>query len=50
MGVARIPLLDFSLLHDEVQRVLPSLPAELRDRNALGVTRLFVVLMEGCEE
>ena len=42
MGVARIPLLDFSVLHDEVQRVLPTLPEELRSRNLLGTTRLFV--------
>ena len=40
--MARIPLLDFSVLHDEVQRVLPTLPEELRSRNLLGTTRLFV--------
>ena len=42
MGVARIPLLDFGVLHDEVQRVLPTLPAELRSRDLPGTTRLFV--------
>ena len=50
MGVARIPLLDFSLLHDEMQRILPSLPAELRERNALGTTRLFVLPLRGHKE
>lgn len=42
MGVARIPFLDFDVLHSEVQRVLPSLPPALQQRNRVGATRLYV--------
>lgn len=42
MGVARIPFLDFDVLHNEVQRVFPSLPKELQERNGIGSTRLYV--------
>lgn len=42
MGVARIPFLDFDVLHSEVQRVLPSLPPALQQRNRIGATRLYV--------
>lgn len=41
MGVARVPLLDFDLLHDEVERVRPTLPNELLEREKSGPTRLF---------
>lgn len=46
MGVARIPFLDFDVLHNEVQRVFPSLPKELQERNGIGYTRLYV--SKGC--
>ena len=42
MGVARIPLLDFDLLHNEVERIRPSLSSELLEREQLGTTRLFI--------
>ena len=42
MGVARIPLLDFDLLHSEVERIRPSLSSELVEREKLGMTRLFI--------
>ena len=41
MGVARVPLLDFDLLHREVERVRPTLPTELLEREKSGPTRLF---------
>ena len=42
MGVARLPLLDFNVLHEEVQRILPSLPEHIKNRDCLGMTRLYV--------
>lgn len=41
MGVARVPLLDFDLLHEEVERVRPTLPNELLEREKSGPTRIF---------
>lgn len=41
MGVARIPLLDFDLLHSEVERIRPTLPASLLERDQSGTTCLF---------
>ena len=45
MGVARIPFLDFDVLHSELQRVLPSLPESLQRRNRVGATRLYVAFL-----
>ena len=42
MGVARIPFLDFQLLHDELQREWNALPEQLRRRNRRGENRLYV--------
>ena len=41
MGVARIPLLDFDLLHSEVERIRHTLPAALLERDQSGSTCLF---------
>lgn len=42
MGVARIPLLDFDLLHQEVERIRPTLSPEVLARDEMGTTRLFI--------
>lgn len=42
MGVARLPLLDFNVLHEEVQRVLPTLPEHIKNRDCPGVVRHYV--------
>lgn len=42
MGVARLPLLDFNVLHEEVQRVLPTLPDHIKNRDCPGIVRHYV--------
>ena len=42
MGFARLPLLDFNVLHEEVERILPSLPESIKNRNCTGSVRLYV--------
>ena len=41
MGVARIPLLDFDLLHSEVERIRHTLPTTLLERDQDGDTCIF---------
>ena len=42
MGVARLPHIDFAVLHDEVEKIFPSLPDHIKSRNDPGFVRLYV--------
>ena len=48
MGVARLPHIDFSVLHEEVERIFPSLPDHIKNRNNTGFVRLYVEMNFRC--